>query len=467
MRLLPRSSRTREKLRTPSRLQHTKRYQRCWHVSLLWLMLVLSLLSAPQQVTGADGPQLTLTKSVSPATVAVGARVTYTITVTNSGNAAAEALVVQDTLPAGFAYRPGSSKATINNVTVSTADPTVSGRVLTWPGFRLPSGRSESFYGIHTFVQRRPESSYIDYQLNRSAELMGSGAYVTQLFDWIDPSWHGPPNWMRDFVGRAYDRWLTPVVRLAGGRGQYWIKPKPDADGSYTTWAQAFKRVVEALPRRDGHWLYVQIWNEPNLNEEWEGEANPTEYGRFLVETAAAIRSLGDPRIVILNAPLSPGGEYYYLNYLQDMLSSVPGSLWAFDVWASHPYPNNHPPEYNIHDGTANYQDATIDVYQRELEVLARYGRSGIKVLLTETGYALYQADFIFEGYPAINEANRADYVRRAFQNHWSQWPEVIGVCPYQLVDPEGHWWVWDWLWNDGRSHQQYDAVKAMTKSYT
>jgi uncharacterized repeat protein (TIGR01451 family) len=440
--------------------------QRLFHLVRYGVILLLTLFLASPQAASADGPLLVLDKSAYPSAVPSGGLVTYSITVANSGDVTAEGVTVQDALPDGFSYRPGSSQATVNGVTVSTADPAISGRTLTWSGLRLPSGRSDSFYGIHTFIQRRTESGYLDYQLNRSAELMGSGAYVTQLFDWIGTDWQGPQNWMRDFVGRAYDRWLTPVVRLAGPRGTNWIKPKPDPDGSYTTWAQAFKRVVEGLPRRDGHWLYVQIWNEPNLNEEWEGAANPAEYGRFLVDTAAAIRSLNDTRIVILNAPLSPGGEYYYLNYLEDMLNSVPAALGAFNVWASHPYPNNHPPDYNIHDGTAYYPDATIDVYQRELQVLARHGRSGVKVLLTETGYALYQADFIFEGYRAIDEANRADYIRRAFRDYWSQWPEVLGVCPYELVDPEEHWWIWDWLWDDGRSHQQYDTVKAMDKSY-
>jgi uncharacterized repeat protein (TIGR01451 family) len=422
---------------------------------------VLATVAPP--LSGAATAEVQLSKAASPGTLVAGGQVSYTIRLSNSGTVAAEELAVHDTLPAGFTYRPGTSRVTVNGVPVSSADPAIAGQTLTWAGLRLPSGRSDRVYGIHAFVQRRNDLGYIDYQLNRSVELMGSGAYVTQLFDWIDPSWHGPPNWMRDFVGRAYDRWLTPVIRLAGPRGAHWIKPKPDPDGSYNTWAQAFKRVVEALPRRDGHWLYVQIWNEPNLNEEWEGQSNPTEYGRFLVEAAAAIRSINDPRIVILNGPLSPGGEYYYLDYLEDMLRTVPAALWAFDAWATHPYPGNRPPEYNIHDGTAGDNWAAIDLYQRELEVLARYGRSGVKVFLTETGYALGNAYDV--QYAPISEANRAEYMRRAFRDYWSEWPEVIGVCPYELVDPEEQWWVWDWLWNDGRSHQQFETIKAMDKS--
>ena len=447
-----------------SRIQHWARQRRLESsFCRILLLAVLVLVMAAPQLSSAEPAEVQLSKTVSASTVVAGGRVGYTIRLTNGGGSALEGLAVSDTLPTGFTYRAGTTRITVNGVNVSSANPSISGQKLTWSGLRLPSGRSERVYGIHTFVQRRTESDYINYQLNRSVELMGSGAYVTQLFDWIDPSWHGPPNWMRDFVGRAYDRWLTPVIRLAGPRGTYWIKPKPDLDGSYTTWAQAFKRVVEALPRRDGHWLYVQIWNEPNLNEEWEGQANPAEYGRFLVDAAAAIRSINDPRIVILNAPLSPGGEYNYLNYLEDMLRAVPAALWAFDAWATHPYPGNRPPEYNIHDGTAGDNWAAIDLYQRELEVLARYGRGGVKVLLTETGYALGNAYDVL--YAPISEANRAEYMQRAFRDHWSRWPEVIGVCPYELVDPEEQWWVWDWLWDDGRSHQQFDTIKAMDKS--
>ena len=34
-------------------------------------------------------------------------------------------------------------------------------------------------------------------------------------------------------------------------------------------------------------------------------------------------------------------------------------------------------------------------------------------------------------------------------------------------MDPDGQWWVWDWLWNDGRSHTQFDALKALSKPYS
>lgn len=416
-------------------------------------------------VQASAGPVISLTKQVTPGTVASGAPVTYTVTLSNSGPGSVEGIGFSDFLPPGFSYRAGTSRISLNGVTISTANPVVSGQTLTWSSFRLPPGRSGSPFGIHTMVQSRRDMDYIEYQLGKAAELMGSGAYVTQLFDWIDTGWAGPPAWMVDFVNESYERGLTPVIRLAGGRGSTWFKPRTDPNGSYQTWTQAFKRVVQGLPVPEGRWLYVQVWNEPNLDDEWEGAASPVEYGRFLVETYAALRSIGNPRIVIMNGALSPGGDYYYLDYLEHMLNAVPESLSAFDVWASHPYPNNHPPEYNLHNGMARYADATIDLYQRELAILAAHGRGGLSVLLTETGYRLGDQDFAFEGYAQINEDNRADYILRAYRDYWSQWPEVIGVSPFELVDPTGAWGAWDWLYPDGRSHAQFDLVRVMSKA--
>ena len=170
------------------------------------------------------------------------------------------------------------------------------------------------------------------------------------------------------------------------------------------------------LPRRDGHTLTIQIWNEPNLNLEWGGAANPTEYGQFLEQTAGAIRTAtgGDPRLVILNAPLAPGGDIAPATFIQQMFAGVPNSRWAFDVWAAHSYPGNYPPDLNIHRGQAVRSDVTIDSYVPQVEILAANGRAAVPIFLSETGYLLGQQ--LDRRYPPVTEANRADYMRRAFE---------------------------------------------------
>ena len=134
----------------------TRRHGWRWHAGRrLCVVLTLLLLALPRWAAAQDGPQVAVAKSVHPATVPTEGRVTYAITLTNSGNVAAEGLTVHDVLPEGFAYRPGTSRVTVNGVGVSTADPAISGRTLSWASVQLPSGRRDSFYGIHTFVQSR------------------------------------------------------------------------------------------------------------------------------------------------------------------------------------------------------------------------------------------------------------------------------------------------------------------------
>jgi hypothetical protein len=96
---------------------------------------------------------------------------------------------------------------------------------------------------------------------------MGYGAWVKQLFYGITPQTQGPHICWVDFVNAAYDRGLKPVIRLQGEHGgSFWHKPHADWPGNYSSIAWAFQRVVAGLPRRDGHRLYIEIWNEPNLN---------------------------------------------------------------------------------------------------------------------------------------------------------------------------------------------------------
>ncbi|HIQ05525.1 MAG TPA: DUF11 domain-containing protein, partial [Anaerolineae bacterium] len=433
--------------------------------------LLFALLFSLTQAAAASShalpyPVVSLSKMVQPGQVRAGAQVTYEITLTNSGDVAATGLRVADTLPTGFTYVWGSTQVQLNGYLISTANPSVSGRNLTWGTFMLPGRRAGSFYGVNSFVQEACNPNYINWQLDRVRELMGWDAWVKQLFYGITASTSGPqPCWV-DFVNAAYDRGLRPVLRLQGvHNGSCWEKPVADGPGNYSSIAAAFRRVVEQLPRRDGHTLYVQIWNEPNLNLEWGGAASPTEYGHLLEQTAAAIRSIGDPRIQVVSGPLAPGGDVSPIVFIDRMVSSVPSSLWAWDVWGAHPYPANHPPEYNIHQGTATYQALVIDNYLPQLARLSAWGRSGVRVFLSETGYNLYNNTYNWEGYPTIDEANRTDYIIRAFRDYWRTWPEVIGVAPFELSDPSGNWPTWDWIAPSGLHHPQFDAVRDMDKS--
>jgi uncharacterized repeat protein (TIGR01451 family) len=440
---------------------------------ILCLALVVAIVTAPPAplpataAPGAPWPTVSLSASAEPSRLPPGATVTYTDALTNTGDVAGSNVRLAHTLPAGFTYIAGTAGIYRDGILINRTEPAVSGRTLNWSGLIVPPRRREGFFGMNTMVQDRCDIGYIARQLDHVRSLMGDGAWAKQLFYGIAATTTAPqPCWI-DYVNAAYDRGLKPVIRLAGVHGgAFWHQPQADAPGDYTSSAQAFARVVSGLPRRDGHTLTIQIWNEPNLNLEWGGAASPSEYGQFLEQTAGAIRTEtgGDPRLVILNAPLSPGGDITPATFIQQMFTGVPNSRWAFDVWAAHSYPGNYPPELNIHRGRAVRSDMTIDSYLPQVELLAAHGRADVSVFLSETGYLLGQQ--LDRRYPAVTETNRADYMRRAFGYYWRAWPELIGVAPFELSDPSGVWSGWNWVEADGSQHAQYGSVQALDRSY-
>ncbi|OGR13335.1 MAG: hypothetical protein A3K53_09515 [Deltaproteobacteria bacterium RIFOXYB2_FULL_66_7] len=75
------------------------------------------------------GPVLAVTKTADSPALLSGATVTYTLTLTNSGDGEAWVTQIQDILPAGFTYSTGSAAG----LTYST--PSISGHILSWTGY--------------------------------------------------------------------------------------------------------------------------------------------------------------------------------------------------------------------------------------------------------------------------------------------------------------------------------------------
>lgn len=340
--------------------------------------------------------------------------------------------------------------------------------------------------GIHTLARDSVEE--IEKHVAWAELIAGPGGHVTQPFSPVDRTTAGPTPEAVHFVRQAYERGLNPIVRLQGDflnetgcntAGQTgWLEPVPDAPvesepTAYREEAEGYRRFVGGLPLDNERTLYVQLGNEPNLHYMWGGRADPAEYAGFFVDVAAAIRSLGEPRIRILNAGLAPEGDIDNLAFIEAAIAAEPSFAESFDFWASHSYPRNQPPANNLHDGTSLPNSRyTIDAYLLELDALRRQGvdTTSLQVILTETGYPL--GDRWYAQYPAIDEENRAEYIKLAFDRFWPNWPEVRAVTPFQLSDSYGSWKPFDWVWTTStmddhgfptQAHLQYARLIGRT----
>lgn len=317
-------------------------------------------------------------------------------------------------------------------------------------------------YGAHLFITDIMSQEMIDKHTTWARSLVGERGYC-KLFFYPITEWGAPETaarldaWKRA-VQACYDRQMIPILRLGGEmKDGIWQKPR-----DFAKTADAIKRVIAELPKSDRYPVIVEVFNEPNLHIEWSGKTEPVEYARFFVECSRALRSLGDRRIVIANGALSPGGDFDNVKFISEVCSKVPEFADAFDVWATHCYPG-YPPEKNQRDGTMPPGSYTVDLYRDELRELEKFGRSDVKVIITETAYALGP-----EG-----EDARADKVMRAFRDYWGRWPEVLAVTPYEFSCPFGGNEGVDWVYPDSdttpdglptRAHRQYWAVYNLAK---
>lgn len=319
------------------------------------------------------------------------------------------------------------------------------------------AGTENNPYGVHLLPGSPPES------MIWAKSLIGEGGYIKQLFGGLSADTKGPHPGAVAFVRRSYELGMIPICRIATNyNGRYWNKPAADAPGDYTSFAQGVKRWVEGLPRDDRYPLYIEVLNEVNSRVEWSDKPNAEEYAHFQVAVAAAIRSIGDPRIRITNAGMAGGPDF-----ADEMFTAVPESLWAWDVWSTHCYGLNRPPELNKHSGLDT--EIAIDAYLDDLAVIEKHGRTRVKVMITETGYQL--GERVYDKYPPIDEANRADYIVRSFRDFWTKWPDVLAITPFQFCD--GGWRLFDWVYPDSktdanglptRAHKQYYDVWGLAK---
>src|SRR5207244_7010307 len=116
--------------------------------------------------------------------------------------------------------------------------------------------------------------------------------------------------------------------------------------------------VATVAARYKGRVSHFQVWNEPNLGEEWTGKPDPAEYVRLLKSAYARIKE-ANPQATVLSAPLAINTENgpLHLNELEflDQMYQA-GARQAFDVLSANAYGMDKPPADPPSKSTLNFR---------------------------------------------------------------------------------------------------------------
>ena len=162
------------------------------------------------QQTGVTTSDLSLTKTVSSATPASGAAISYTLTLTNGGPGAASGVVVRDLLPSGFNFTGSSGYGTYDAASGNWTVPTIASgasRTITLSGtVSAPSGvtitNTAHVFSSPNYDADSTPGNYVageDDQASASFTVVGTRTagtaptltctYGSTLFDWGTRTW--------------------------------------------------------------------------------------------------------------------------------------------------------------------------------------------------------------------------------------------------------------------------------------
>jgi WD40 repeat protein len=240
-------------------------------------------------------------------------------------------------------------------------------------------------------------------------------------YRWIDP----------DNIVSALDGYDVHILMRVHGTPA-WARPEGTFLSHPPNDADDFARFMRALAARyKGRVGAYEIWNEPNLNYEWGYlEPDPAGYTTLLKAAYQAVKEV-DPEALVISGGLATTGEgsptaMGDLTFLQGMYTA--GAQGYFDALGSHPYAFGHDPDYQDPWGLS------LSRVVQQRDVMLTNGDTKTPVWITETGWVLNTNWNLVEHEAiAVDEAQQADYLVRAYQKIPQEWPWVGATFLFNL----------------------------------
>jgi hypothetical protein len=284
--------------------------------------------------------------------------------------------------------------------------------------------------GVHTRLTDEVEEWKVQRTLQMVREM--GALWIVEYFPW---AYSEPAKGRYDFahadmvVNHARAQGLTIIARI--DLVPDWARPAnspsqllgPERYADYGDFVFTFVRHFRGRVR------HLQVWNEPNLTNEWGGRPpDPAAYTRLL-RVAYRRAKEADPNIVVLAGALSPTVEMDRaralsdLDYLRAMYAAGAGGY--FDALAIHAYGLRAPAEASPSLDALNFRRAEL---LRELMV--QNGDEKKTAFITEGGWNDHPR-WTF----AVRPAQRVAYTVRAYQlaQHEWAWCELVALWAFRF----------------------------------
>ncbi len=251
-------------------------------------------------------------------------------------------------------------------------------------------------YGTNTFFHKEVEEWKIEktMQMIRDAGI----TWIKQQFPWEEIEFRKgffyDTNWQKSswekfdrIVSLAEKYGLKIVARL--DRAPAWARPPRSNPGAPPQNLQDYADFVEAfLKHYRGRIQYIQIWNEPNLHDEWlEGTpVNPARYVEMLKLAYGRAKAV-DPNVVVLSAPMAmtldnppDRRNLNELIYIDEMYQA--GAKDYFDIMSANGYGLEYPPDAPADPNVLNFQRVTLI-----RKIMEKYGDTNKAIWFNEYGW--------------------------------------------------------------------------------
>jgi hypothetical protein len=200
---------------------------------------------------------------------------------------------------------------------------------------------------------------------------------------------------------------------------------------------QDFANYAAAVAERyQGRLRYYQVWNEPNIWQEWGNQpVDPEGYTALLCATYAALKQV-DPNIVVVSGVLAPNAELGALNdaggnnlndfvYLERMYAA--GAQPCFDVLSVQ--------GYGLWSGPTDHRQRPLIInYGRNVfirDLMVRHGDANKAIWISEMNWNTVPSELgLYPNFGQVTEEQQARYAPLAYQRAQEEWPWV-GVTAF------------------------------------